>query len=313
MEQQPWERQVLTDLLQAGLKEQRRARRWNIFFRLLGFGIVLLVIGVGTGWFGGKELESVSTGPHTAMVSMSGEIAADGEANIENVLDGVNAAYDDKNTKAVILNFNSPGGSPVQAGQLHDELLRLKARNPSIPLYVVISDICASGCYYAAVAADRIYADKASMVGSIGVLMDGFGFTGTMEKLGVERRLLTAGANKGFLDPYSPLNAAQKGKAQAMLDEIHQQFIDTVKAGRGKKLALDNPDLFSGLVWTGSTGIKLGLVDALGSVDSVARDVVKAPDVVDFTPQPGYFDRFARRIGVAAATQLASQLKLTIH
>ncbi|GGP17525.1 S49 family peptidase [Silvimonas iriomotensis] len=313
MEQQPWERQVLTDLLQAGLKEQRRARRWNIFFRLLGFGIVLLVIATAMGWFGGKELESVSAGPHTAMVSMSGEIAADGEANIENVLDGVTAAYDDKNTKAVILNFNSPGGSPVQAGQLHDELLRLKAKYPSIPLYVVISDICASGCYYAAVAADKIYADKASMVGSIGVLMDGFGFTGTMEKLGVERRLLTAGANKGFLDPYSPLNAAQKGKAQAMLDEIHQQFIDTVKAGRGKKLALDNPDLFSGLVWTGSTGIKLGLVDALGSVDSVARDVVKAPDVIDFTPQPGYFDRFARRIGVAAATQLGSQLKLSIH
>ncbi|MBB5189304.1 protease-4 [Silvimonas terrae] len=313
MEQQPWERQVLTDLLQAGLKEQRRARRWNIFFRLLGFGIVLLIIGLGMGWFGGKELESVSTGPHTAMVSMTGEISADGEANIENVLDGVNAAYEDKNTKAVLLNFNSPGGSPVQAGQLHDELLRLKQKYPAIPLYVVIGDICASGCYYAAVAADRIYADKASMVGSIGVLMDGFGFTGTMEKLGVERRLLTAGANKGFLDPYSPLNAAQKGKAQAMLDEIHQQFIDTVKAGRGKKLALDNPDLFSGLIWTGTTGIKLGLVDGLGSVDSVARDVVKAPDVVDFTPQPGYFDRFARRIGVTAATQLASQLKLSIH
>ncbi len=313
MEQQPWERQVLTDLLQAGLKEQRRARRWNIFFRLLGFGIVLLIIGLGMGWFGGKELESVSTGPHTAMVSMTGEISADGEANIENVLDGVNAAYEDKNTKAVLLSFNSPGGSPVQAGQLHDELLRLKQKYPAIPLYVVIGDICASGCYYAAVAADKIYADKASMVGSIGVLMDGFGFTGTMEKLGVERRLLTAGANKGFLDPYSPLNAVQKGKAQAMLDEIHQQFIDTVKAGRGKKLALDNPDLFSGLVWTGTTGIKLGLVDALGSVDSVARDVVKAPDVVDFTPQPGYFDRFARRIGVTAATQLASQLKLSIH
>ena len=311
--QENWEREVLTNLLQAGLKEQRRARRWGIFFKLLGFITFFIVLALMMGWFGSKELESASAGPHTAMVTMNGEISADGEANVENVMDGLTQAFEDKNTKGVILSVNSPGGSPVQAGQLHDEMMRLKAKHPKIPLYVVVGDICASGCYYAAVAGDQIFADKASLVGSIGVLMDGFGFTGVMEKVGVERRLLTAGANKGFLDPFSPLNPTQKAKAQVMLDEIHTQFIDTVKAGRGKKLVTDNPDLFSGLVWSGATGIKLGLIDGLGSVDSVARDVIKADDIVDFTPQPGYFDRFARRVGVEAATKLASELKLAVH
>ncbi|GAB7129671.1 S49 family peptidase [Silvimonas sp. JCM 19000] len=311
--QDNWEREVLTNLLQAGLKEQRRARRWNIFFKLLGFITFFIVLALIMGWFGNKEMESVTTGPHTAMVTMRGEISADGEANVDTVLDGLTQAFEDKNTKGVILSVDSPGGSPVLAGQLHDEMERLKAKHPGVPLYVVVGDICASGCYYAAVAADRIYADKASIVGSIGVLMDGFGFTGVMEKFGVERRLLTAGAHKGFLDPFSPQKPEEKAKAQAMLDEIHTQFIDTVKAGRGKKLVTDNPDLFSGLVWSGASSIKLGLVDGLGSVDSVARDVIKAEDVVDFTPQPGYFDRFARRIGVEAASKLASEMKLAVH
>ncbi|GHD56063.1 S49 family peptidase [Jeongeupia chitinilytica] len=306
--QEPWERQALTDLLQAGIKEQRSARRWGIFFKLLGFAVLLLVLAGLFGWFGQKELDSVSNGPHTALVRLDGEIAAGGEGDVTPVIDGLKAAFDDRNTKAVVLEVNSPGGSPVQAGQLNDAMRALRKQHPKVPLYVVVDDICASGCYYAAVAADRIFADKASIVGSIGVLMDGFGFTGAMDKVGVERRLVTAGKNKGFMDPFSPLNAEQRGKAQAMVDEIHQQFIDTVKAGRGKKLAQDEPDLFSGLVWSGATSIKLGLVDALGSVDSVARDVVKADNIVDFTTQPSYLDRFAKRVGVSAAAHLGTQL-----
>ncbi|SMC19489.1 protease-4 [Andreprevotia lacus DSM 23236] len=310
--QENWERQVLNDLLQAGVKEQRLKRRWGIFFKLLGFGYLLLVTLVLVGSGSSREMESASSGPHTAMVNMDGVIAAGGEANVQVIIDGLTRAFDDKNTKGVILSVNSPGGSPVEAGQLHDEMVRLKQKHPKTPLYVVVGDICASGCYYAAVAADKIYADKASIVGSIGVRMDGFGFTGAMEKLGVERRLLTAGKNKGFLDPFSPVNDEQKAKAQDMLSEIHQQFIDVVKTGRGKRLG-DDPDLFTGLVWSGARSVKMGLIDGLGSVDSVARDVIKADDVVDFTPQPGYLDRFARKVGVTAAAHIASQLRLSVQ
>ncbi|BCL74589.1 peptidase [Jeongeupia sp. HS-3] len=306
--QEPWERQALADLLQAGIKEQRHARRWSIFFRLMGFAVLFLLLAGVFGWFGSTELDSVSVGPHTAVVRLDGTIAAGDEGDVGPTIEGLKAAFDDKNTKGVVLQVNSPGGSPVQAGQLNDAMRTLRKQHPKVPLYVVIDDICASGCYYAAVAADKIFADKASIVGSIGVLMDGFGFTGAMDKFGVERRLVTAGANKGFMDPFSPLNPAQRGKAQAMVDEIHQQFIDAVKAGRGKKLVQDDPDLFSGLVWSGATGIKLGLVDALGSLDSVARDVIKADNVVDFTTQPSYLDRFAKRVGVSAAAHLGTQL-----
>ncbi|WP_035057455.1 S49 family peptidase [Andreprevotia chitinilytica] len=310
--QENWERQALNDLLQASLKEQRRKRRWGIFFKLLGFTYLFVVTMLIVGDFGEKKLESVSKGPHTAVVSMDGVIASNGEANIENVIEGLTNAFEDKNTRGVILSVNSPGGSPVEAGQLHDAMLRLKQKYPKTPLYAVVGDICASGCYYAAVGADKIYADKASIVGSIGVLMDGFGFTGTMDKLGVERRLLTAGKNKGFLDPFSPVSGEQKAKAQDMLDEIHQQFIDVVKNGRGKRLSND-PDLFTGLVWSGAKSVKLGLVDGLGSIGSVARDVIKAEDVIDFTPQPGYLDRFARRVGVTAAAHLGSQFRMSLQ
>ncbi|KAF0811632.1 putative signal peptide peptidase SppA [Andreprevotia sp. IGB-42] len=310
--QENWERQVLNDLLKDGLKEQRRKRRWGIFFKLLGFAYLIVVTTMLVGGFKSGELESVSTGPHTAIVNMDGVISANGEANVQVILDGLDRAFDDKNTRGVILAVNSPGGSPVEAGQLNDGMLRLKKKHPKVPLYVVVGDICASGCYYAAVAADKIYADKASIVGSIGVLMDGFGFTGAMEKLGVERRLLTAGKNKGFLDPFSPVSDEQKAKAQDMLTEIHQQFIDVVKAGRGKRLGND-PDLFTGLVWSGAKSVQMGLIDGLGSVDSVARDVIKADDIVDFTPQPGYLDRFARRVGVTAAAHLGSQLRMSLQ
>jgi protease-4 len=212
-------------------------------------------------------------------------------------------AFEDKNTQGVILRINSPGGSPVQAGYINDEIHRLRALHPDIPLYVVIEDICASGGYYVAAAADKIYVNKASLVGSIGVLMDGFGFTGAMDKLGVERRLLTAGENKGFLDPFSPMNAKQKEYAQTMLAEIHQQFIDVVRNGRGERLK-ETPEMFSGLIWTGEKSIALGLADDIGSVDSVARDVIKAGEIVDYTAEEKLTDRLARRFGVGAASAL---------
>ncbi|UXY14993.1 S49 family peptidase [Chitiniphilus purpureus] len=310
--QDNWERQALTELLQAGIKEQRSARRWSIFFKLIGFGYLFVLLALVMGWAGERSAEEAARGPHTALVNLEGVIQAGGEADIGVVVQGLRDAFEDDNTRGVILRVNSPGGSPVQAGQLHDEMLRLKRQYPRTPLYVVVEDICASGCYYSAVAADKIYADKASIVGSIGVLMDSFGFTGAMEKLGVERRLLTAGENKGFLDPFSPLTEVQRAKAQQMLGEIHAQFIQVVKNGRGKRLAND-PDLFSGLVWSGERSVQLGLVDGLGSVGSIAREVVKAEDVVDFTPQPDYLDRLAKRVGVAAAAHLGARLDLNLR
>ncbi|MBS1157051.1 MAG: family peptidase [Proteobacteria bacterium] len=304
------ERQALRDLLTASLREQRAARRWGIFFKLMTLAWLLAVVLIASGVLNGGQDESAA-GEHTAVVSMEGMIAAGGETDSSQVLDGLRSAFEDNNTRAVILRANSPGGSPVQAGMINDEIQLLKQKHPKIPFYVVIEDVCASGCYYVAAAADKIYADKASMVGSIGVLMDGFGFTGAMEKFGVERRLLTAGENKGFLDPFSPLRQEQRAKAQVMLNEVHQQFIQVVKTGRGKKLA-DNPDLFTGLVWSGATAQKLGLVDELSSVDRVARDVVKVENLVDFTTKPSWADRVARQIGVAAATKLGSELKLQL-
>lgn len=309
-----WERDALQDLLTASLKEQRRARRWGIFFKLLTFGYLTVSVLLVFGAISASRSEAISTEPHTAVVRLEGVIAPGSEgADSALIIDGLKAAFEDKNTKAVLIQANSPGGSPVQSGIVYDEMQRLRKQYPKIPLYVVIEDVCASGCYYIAAAGDKIYADKASIVGSIGVLMDGFGFTGTMEKLGVQRRLLTAGSNKGFLDPFSPLDENQKAKAQVMLDEIHQQFISAVKEGRGKRLATDNPDLFSGMVWSGAAGKELGLVDGLGSVDSVARDVVKVEKLVDFTPQASFADRIARQIGVSAATHLSSQLQFQLR
>jgi protease IV len=296
-----WERGVLERLVRSVLDEQRRARRWGIFFKSLTFLYLFLILLVGIGLVGGRE--KALSGKHTALVEVHGVIAADSEASAERVNAGLQDAFKDKNTAGVIVRINSPGGSPVQAGQIYSEMRRLRGLYPAIPLYVVIEDICASGGYYVAAAADRIYVDKASLVGSIGVLMDGFGFTGTMEKLGVERRLLTAGENKGFLDPFSPLNPKQREIAEKMLNDIHHQFIDVVKQGRGARLK-EVPELFSGLIWTGQRSIELGLSDALGSVDTVARDVIKAEDIVDFTPRQNLAERFARRFGAAAAEAL---------
>ncbi len=300
-----WERDVLEKLLLGTLQERRRARRWGIFFKLLTFAwmaAALLIVG---GWFGADG--KVVAGRHTALVDLEGVIAGGGEASAEDVVTALRAAFDDDGTAGVVLRINSPGGSPVQAGIIHDEIRRLRGKHPGTPLYAVVEEVCASGGYYVAAAADRIYVDKASLVGSIGVLMEGFGFVGAMEKLGVERRLLTAGANKGFLDSFSPLPEDQRRHAHSMLDEIHGQFIDVVRAGRGERLkAL--PELFSGLVWTGARSVEMGLTDALGTVDSVARDVIKAEKVVDFSTRKNLAERLARRFGATAGEAMARAL-----
>ena len=296
-----WERSVLEKVALAAIAEQRTARRWSMAFKILVMVYLFIVLFLGMGWL--KKAGEKSTGKHTAMVELRGVISADTQASADNVTSGLQAAFKDSNTVGVILRINSPGGSPVQAGYINDEIKRLRGLYPNIPLYAVVEDICASGGYYVAAAADKIFVDKASIVGSIGVVMDGFGFTSTMEKLGVERRAIAAGENKKFLDPFSPVNPAHKAFAEKMLAEIHAQFIAVVREGRGKRLK-ETPDLFSGLVWVGPRSIELGLTDALGSVDSVARDVIKAEDVVDFTPHENIAERVARRFGAAMAEAL---------
>jgi protease-4 len=300
-----WERDVLNRLAFASLNEQRRARRWSIFFKGLMFLylIVLLVLMVPDKFGSG----SVKIGRHTALVEVKGVIADGTEASADNIVTGLRNAFADKNTAGVILRINSPGGSPVQSGYVYDEIKRLRQNHPDIPLYAVVSDMCASGGYYIAAAADSIYANKASVVGSIGVLMNGFGFVGALDKLGVERRLLTAGENKGFLDPFSPARAEDVEHIKAILGDIHQQFITAVKEGRGERLK-DEPTLFSGLIWTGEQGLQLGLVDGLASASQVARDVVGAENIVDFTPRPRYFERLAASLGAAMANSLGTVL-----
>ena len=295
-----WERAVLEKVALAAVTEQRRARRWGIFFKFLIFAYLFIVLFIAMGWFGKKD---GAHDKHTALVEINGVIAPGSAASADAVMQGLADAFKDKRTQGVVLRINSPGGSPVQSGYINDEIKRLRAKYPDKPLYAVVEDLCASGGYYVAVAADKIYVNKASMIGSIGVLMNGFGFTGTMEKLGVERRLLAAGENKGFLDPFSPLNDEQKVHAKQMLSEIHEQFIEVVRKGRGKRLK-ETPEMFSGLVWVGQKSIELGLADALGSVEQVARDVIKAEDIVDFTPRENVAERFAKRFGAAAAESL---------
>jgi len=290
-----WERKTLEKLVFASLEEQKAKRRWGIVFKSLGFVYLLVVLFAVVDWGTGAEHQE----RHTAMVNLTGTIEAKGEANAENLIAALDAAFEEKNAAGVILRINSPGGSPVQAGMVNDEIRRLRGKYPDKPLYVVVEDMCASGGYFVAAAADKIFVNKASVVGSIGVLMDGFGFTGTMEKLGVERRLLTAGENKGFLDPFSPQAERQKVFAQSLLNNIHQQFIDVVKTGRGKRLK-ETPEMFSGLMWTGEQSIELGLADAYGSVDSVARDVIQAEKVLDYSVKDNIAERFAKRLGAGA-------------
>ena len=302
-----WERGVMEKLAMSAIQEQRRARHWGIFFKTLTFGYLFIILFVFMGWFDSREA-ALGGGKHTALVDMQGVIAPDSQANADNLIPSLQDAFEDKDTQGVILRINSPGGSPVQAGQINDEIRRLRAKHPGIPLYAVVEDVCASGGYYVAVAADKIFVDKASLIGSIGVLIDGFGFTGTMEKLGVERRLITAGENKGFLDPFSAADPAQHEFAKQMLTEIHQQFIDVVRQGRGQRLK-ETPDIFSGLVWNGQRGVEMGLADGYGSIESVARDVIKVEKIVDFTMKESFADRLAKRFGagVASALGLATQ------
>jgi protease-4 len=289
-----WERATLEKLVFATLSEQKATRRWRTFVRLSWLAFFIFLV-----WMGLQRNASVTaaTTPHTAVVEIKGEIADGADASAEFVNAALRAAFEDKGSQAVVLLINSPGGSPVQAGMMNDEILRLKALYKK-PVYAVVEETCASAAYYVAVSADKIFVDKASIVGSIGVLMDGFGFTGLMEKLGVERRLMTAGANKGFLDPFSPQTETQRVFAQGMLDQIHQQFIGVVKAGRGDRLK-ETPEMFSGLFWSGQQSVELGLADQLGNLDYVAREVVKAEEIIDYTRRDNVAERLAKKFGAA--------------
>lgn len=297
-----WERGVLEKLALSAIQEQRRARRWGIFFKLLTFAYLFILLGILADLAGNKG-DSLGGGKHTALIDMRGMISADSMASADNLIGSLQDAFSDKRTAGVILRCNSPGGSPVQAGLVHDEIRRQRTLHPEIPLYVVVEDICASGGYYIAAAADNIYVNSASIVGSIGVLMDGFGFTEAMKKLGVERRLMTAGENKGLMDPFSPRNPQHEAFIQGLLDDIHQQFITVVRNGRGKRLK-ETPEMFSGLFWNGDKAIAMGLADALGSVDSVAREVIKAEKIVDFTAREDFADRLAKKLGAGVASML---------
>jgi len=276
------------------LRERRADRRWRVFFRLAW---LLLFIFIFWALLSSRGHGGTASGPHTALIEVRGEIAAEGEASAENLIAGLKGAFEDAGSQAIVLRINSPGGSPVQAGIVNDEIRRLKAKHKK-PVYAVVEEMCASGAYYIAVAADEIFVDKASLVGSIGVLMDGFGFAGTMEKLGIERRLLTAGENKGMLDPFSPQNEKHRAYAQAMINQIHQQFITVVKEGRGKRLN-ETPDTFSGLFWNGEEAVRQGLADKFGNLDYVAREVVKAEEVIDYTPKENVAEKLAKRFGAS--------------
>jgi protease-4 len=303
--QQGWERQALEQLAFAALREQQTARRWKNGLRVAWLVFLSVLF-----WqaFSFNTPTTNPSLPHTAMVSIRGEIGSEGEGSAENVMSAMRNALEDSGSQALVLLINSPGGSPVQAGLINDEIRRLKALHNK-PIYVVVEESCASAAYYIAAAADKIYVDKASIVGSIGVLMDGFGFTGLMDKLGIERRLMTAGANKGFLDPFSPQTEAQRKHAQAMLDQIHAQFIEVVKKGRGDRLK-ETPEMFSGLFWSGQQAVDMGLADALGSLDGVARDVVKSPDVVDYTQRENVAERLAKRFGAAVGEGAVHALRM---
>lgn len=300
VEDTKWQRDVIEKLASSALAEQRTARRWSTFFKSLTFAYLLIALLMALGIFneGKKTFDA-----HTALIDISGVIEAGGDVNADAVMNSLHEAYDSKGTKGIILRINSPGGSPVQAGIINDEIRRQKKLHPKIPVYAVVEDVCASGGYYIAAAADKIYVDKASIVGSIGVLMDGYGFTEVMKKVGVERRLMTAGENKAMLDPFSPVNPKHQALAQSMLNEVHEQFKTVVRQGRGARLK-ETPEVFSGLFWSGEQSIKLGLADALGSADYVAREIIKQEDIVDFTYQDTLANRFAKKLGASMAESL---------
>jgi len=299
---------VLAQVTGELMRDRRTERRWRLFGRLAWFLLALAVVWGAVATQRGHV--TTPSGPHTALVEIRGEIAADSDASAENIVSALRSAFEEKNAQAVVMRINSPGGSPVQAGIVYDEIKRLKALHHK-KIYAVCEEMCASGAYYMAVAADEIYVDKASIVGSIGVLMDGFGFTGAMDKLGVERRLITAGDNKGMLDPFSPLQPRQRAYAQAMIDQIHKQFIAVVKEGRGARLH-ETPDTFSGLFWNGADAVNQGLADHFGNLDYVAREVVKAEDVIDYTLQENVAERLAKRFGASIGAGAVHELQAAI-
>lgn len=292
-----WEREAIEKILSESLKEQRARRRWGIFFKFVWIAIILAIFALAK-TIDFSDSESAAVGPHAALIRIKGVIETGGAASAENVNKALQKAFAEQNVVGVILHINSPGGSPVQAGRIHDEILRLKQLYPNKPVHVVVEDICASGGYYIAAAANNIYVDKASIVGSIGVMINGFGFTGLIDKIGIERRLLTAGKNKGFMDPFSPQSEQQRKFAQNLIDEVHEQFIAVVRNGRGTRLK-ENDDIFSGLIWTGSKAIELGLADGLGTVGSVAREVLQAQSVVDYTEEENLSDRVLKKLGAS--------------
>jgi protease IV len=300
-----WERTTLEKLASNYMQEQKTARRWRTFIRLAWLALFALLA-----WnlFDSSSPAKDFSVEHTAVIEIKGEIASGGETSADQVMTSMRSAFEDKAAKAVVLLINSPGGSPVQAGMINDEIYRLKALHKK-PVYAVVEETCASAAYYIAVAADQIYVDKASIVGSIGVLMDGFGFTGLMEKLGVERRLMTAGENKGFMDPFSPQTEKHRAFTQGMLNQIHQQFIAVVKKGRGERLK-ETPETFTGLFWSGQQAVELGLVDKIGTLDFVARDIVKAPELIDYTKRDNVAEKLAKRFGAAIGEGAVKALKM---
>ncbi len=299
-----WERKVITQLAESSLREQKRARRWGIFFKLLTFAYIAGIIYM----YGNASITDANLNEkHTALVELNGVIADKEEANADSIITALRDAFDSENTAGVILRINSPGGSPVQSGYVYDEIRRLREKHPETPLYAVVTDICASGGYYIASAADKIYADKASIVGSIGVRMDSFGFVEAMSKLGIESRTLTAGENKALLDPFLPENKVAKAHLQSMLAEIHEQFINAVKVGRGDRLDTSVDGIFSGFIWTGEYAVKIGLIDELASSSYVAREVIGADTIVNYTVEEDIFERFADRLGSTTAKVLSTQ------
>ncbi|AGI25083.1 signal peptide peptidase SppA [Pseudomonas sp. MT3] len=296
---------LLEKAVLAGVQEQRRSRRWGIFFKLLTFLYLFIALAL-LSPFGGLSKSASRSASHTALIEVKGMIADNEPASADNVVGALRSAFEDSGTKGIVLRINSPGGSPVQSGYIYDEIKRLRGEHPDIKVYAVISDLGASGAYYIASAADAIYADKASLVGSIGVTAATFGFVGTMEKLGVDRRVYTSGEHKAFLDPFQPQKPDETAFWQQVLDTTHKQFIDSVKKGRGDRLKdKDHPELFSGLIWSGEQALQLGLIDGLGSTSYVAREIIKEKEVVDYTVQETPFDRFAKKLGASVAERMA--------
>jgi protease-4 len=308
-----WERETLEKVLLASVREQRRARLWGLAFKgaLLAYLVVVAALAFRPS---GGFLVHAESKEHTAVIDVAGAIMEGNPADADNLIEGLRDAVKDKGTKGILLRMNSPGGSPVQSAYVFEEIRRIKKEKPALPIYAVVSDLCASGCYYIAAAADKIFVHPASVVGSIGVIMNGFGFVDTMQRLGVERRLLTAGEHKALLDPFSPVNEAEKQHLQGVIDSVHQQFIAAVRQGRGERLK-ENPDLFSGLVWTGEEAIKLGLADAVGDARSVAKDAIGEKETVNFTPRERLIDRISHRLGASlgAALQSAAGLNLELR